>query len=243
MKKRIIIIVLTVLIAFLVLFVYLVHEKKYNDFVVDDNNWNQLINNRESTAALRIDKLLFNGYELVIDQESSKIYYSVVNISNKYNPVVKIKTNNRVRIVASNKMKNDDNYLMIYDQKRYRMYQIVLTNRPLVSAFYSIDNNTYKHREVKYYIFDNNVNSTMKVIKTDGKLVDYYQDGEKYIMSLTLLSLGNNRRKNKISLFGLERNNKYILSRSNDYDNNNLKIDLFINNRYKGVYEINNNTN
>ena len=59
-----------------------------------------------------------------------------------------------------------------------------------------------------------------------------------YILSLIKESLGHNKRKNRISLFGLDKQNEYILKTVNEKDSTKKNIWLFIDNNSKGIYTL-----
>jgi len=73
------------------------------------------------------------------------------------------------------------------------------------------------------------------------------KDSNSYNISLEYLTLGNNIRENEISIFNMEPSSKYLLNAvengaSNEEIGENKTnqnvVNLFVNNRYKGVYTI-----
>ena len=131
------------------------------------------------------------------------------------------------------------NKIMIYNDNNYRIYDLVLTEYPIIDIQYETDNNKYENNNAEFTIFDNHVNSPQRIVKSSGKITDVYHDQKLFMFSLTTTSLGRNKRKNEISILGLDKNNKYELLYT-DYPNEMAKyVNLFINDKYIGIYKIN----
>ena len=219
------------------------NNKVYDKLVVDTNEWNNIINTRTNNSLLSLDNIKFNDYSLVIDKKNSILYYSVVDSSKKYNPVVNYIANSKVKIVINQKI--DDNVtekdgilkVMIYDKNSYHIYDLMVTNYPILNIKY-MENNTGKRIDVELNLFDNHVDAINRVIKSDGKFM-IVKENEEYIFSLTKESLGNNQRDNNISIFGMNKHDQYTLKRIDNVSNKDRYVKLFINDEYVGIYTLN----
>ena len=92
---------------------------------------------------------------------------------------------------------------------------------------------------MKMYLFDNLSNLPQKITISSGKIKI---DEKKYVFSLHMFTPGKNKRDNRISILGMKPNSEYILTSvnynlENDINKNN-RVELFLNNEYKGVYDL-----
>lgn len=245
-KKRLfgIILVLTLLIIIIILIFN--HKTKYNSFVIDEDEWNKIISDKASSTNISIKNIRFNDYSLLIDEENSIIYYSVVNVSNKYNPWINYNlSNNKYKLAINKKLSDEileDNNsikIMIYNDKEYRIYTLVATNYPILNISYEKDTNKRKI-DADIYIFDNYVDSTRRVLKSLGILRIIEEDKE-YSFSLKKESLGHNERDNHISVFGMDKHNEYLIKATDTTNKIERYVQFFINNKYKGIYIFSNN--
>ena len=62
------------------------------------------------------------------------------------------------------------------------------------------------------------------------------KENEEYSFSLTKESLGHNKRENYISIFGMEKRDEYIIKKVDNTANEERYVQVFINNKYKGLY-------
>ena len=123
---------------------------------------------------------------------------------------------------------------MLYNDNEYRVYKLVATRYPILNVTYKGVVNDSKV-DIELYIFDNYVNSSRRVLKSDGvlRIID---DDQEYGFSLKKESLGHNIRNNPVSIFGMEKQSEYLI-RVTDISNKNEKyVNFFINNEYKGIY-------
>lgn len=127
--------------------------------------------------------------------------------------------------------------VIIYDKNNYHIYNLQITDYPTININYSNRINDINN-VVEINVFDNHKKSSQKVIKTNAEF-KVLEDNIKYLLNLKRESLGHNTKKNPISLFGMDRVNKYVLTNVEDNDNNLKYVQLFFNNEHKGIYEIN----
>lgn len=202
MKK---IIISIILISITILLILLFNNKKYNKYIIDSNKWNNIINNKTLSNDIYINNIKFNDYPLIIDNENSIIYY--------YN---KLNNPNIEYNVFNLKLVINDNNIMIYNQKYYRIYKLVYIDYPIINI-------NLKEGDAleEITIIDNNkiIHSLCKV-----KIKD-----DKYIIKFKQESLGNNIRENYLNILG---NNldEIILKKGSG------NIRLFINNKDLGIY-------
>ena len=241
MNKKWILVSLLVLTSLaIIIMIVLKSNTRYDKLIIDSNKWNSIISNRTESTSIKLESIKFNDYNLLIDENNSIIYYSIVNGSNKYNPSIKYKANQKVKIAINDKIdennieKTDDLEIMIYNDKEYRIYKLVATNYPILNIKYENDSNKTKI-PMKIELFDNYVDSPQRIQKSDGKM-RIIKENEEYSFSLTKESLGHNKRENYISIFGMEKRDEYIIKKVDNTANEERYVEVFINNKYKGLY-------
>ena len=98
MNKKIILICIILILLILIFSVFLYHKScNYEDLLVSDETWNEIISKRTMTNENFTTSLKFNDYELLFDNVNCTYYYSLIeSYSNRYNPTVSYKTNNAI---------------------------------------------------------------------------------------------------------------------------------------------------
>ena len=235
-RKWLFIIILVLIIITIGIIFILTREIRYNKLVIDDANWNEIINNRNDSTNIMIENIKFNDYEMVVDNESNVIYYSVIEIKNKYNPKIEYDFNDNLKLVINKRMEEniDSLKIMIYNDVSYRIYTLSITNLPILNINY-LKSNIGNIKEVEIELFDNRIKSTQKYLKSIGRLII---KNNEYELLLKKESLGHNKRENKISILGMDKRGEYILKKVDNEKNKN-SINVFINNKYIGIYTIN----
>ena len=240
-------------------------DKRYNKIVLEESEWINIEKTHSKSTSLKIDNIKFDDYSLIVDDKNSTIYYSVVNTSNKWNPRIRVISNNKkISIGALENLtekqvaENHKYKIMVYNKEQYRVYDLVVTLLPIMNIRYNIDNQTKFQMELS--LFDNSVNSVRRSITSMGTLniKENNSPKEDYTFSLKSESLGRNRRENNISLFGMQKHSEYVLKsmwedeeKVRNVFTTNLWIDLenekmdrfryvelFINDEYKGLYSL-----
>lgn len=89
-------------------------------------------------------------------------------------------------------------------------------------------------------IFDNHENVPQRVIKSDGRL-RVIEENKEYSFTLKKESLGHNERNNPISLFGMGKQNEYLIKVTNMINDKEKYVQFFINNKYMGLYTLSHN--
>ena len=114
------------------------------------------------------------------------------------------------------------------------------TKLPIINISYNKDEEIkQKNITMEMYLFDNLSNIPNKITTSSGEVK--MEEG-KFIFSLQMLTLGKNKRDNMSSILGMKPSSEYILTPVNnnlekDIDKNN-RVELFLNNEYKGVYDL-----
>ena len=245
-KKKILIslITFTAIIAFLIFMINMSH--KYNGLIITEDKWNTIKESRTENVNLILESIEFNGYKLIIDEKNNTLYYSLINESNsKYNPNVSYTTNsNNVKLVVlldeitDEKVKSNQQFqMMIYDENDYHIYNLKCTDFPILNISYDEnEKDKQKNISMKMYLLDNLSDIPNKVIISDGK---FKINEDNYIFSLHMLTPGKNKRNHKISILNMKPHSEYILKPINDVvENENHRVELFLNNEYKGVYSL-----
>ena len=221
---------------------------KLNKIIVNESKWNNIKESRTESNNLILTDIKFNDYKLIIDEKNNTLYYSLINESrNKYNPNVSYNTNNKnARLVfladkiTDEKVKSNYQFnIMIYNEKEYHIYNLRCTELPILNISYNNEEDNKKSIQMEMYLFDNLSNIPDKVTVSSGKIKE---NEDNYIFSLQMLTPGKNKRDNKLSILNMKPNIEYILTRikfdekNQKLENKKYRVELFINNEYKGIY-------
>ena len=246
-RKKILISVIIFTSLITILIILLSPSHRYSKLSINESKWNSLKESRTESKNLVLTDIKFNDYKLIIDENNNNLYYSLVNdSSNKYNPKVSYSTNNKnvkLAVLSDNitdeKVKSNYQFkIMIYNEKEYHIYNLKCTDLPILNISYNkaIEINQ-KNIPMEIYLFDNLSNIPNKITISSGKVK---MEEENYIFSLHMLTPGKNKRDNRISILNMKPNSAYILTPiSNEAENEinrNSRVELFLNNEYKGVY-------
>lgn len=252
MKIIIPVIIFTAIIIILIILLNPSHE--YNKLIVSESKWNSIIESRTENNKLALEDIKFNDYKLIIDEKNNTLYYSLVNDSqNKYNPNVSYRLNNKnVKLailseeITDEKVKNNYQFkVMIYDEKEYHIYNLKCTDLPILNINYD-KNEEVKQKNIpmEMYLFDNLSNLSNRITISSGNLK---VNEDKYTFSLHMLTPGKNKRDNNLSILNMKPNSEYILTKldnlqlqedTNNIENKQHRVELFLNNEYKGVYSL-----
>lgn len=252
MKIIIPVIVFTAIIIILIIMLNPSHE--YNKLIVSESKWNSIIESRTENKELVLEDIRFNDYKLIIDEQNNTLYYSLVNDSqNKYNPNVSYSSNNinaKLAIlsdeITDEKVKNNYQFkIMIYDEKEYHIYNLKCTDLPILNISYD-KNEEIKQKNIpmEMYLFDNLSNIPNRITISSGNLK---VNEDNYTFSLHMLTPGKNKRDNKLSILNMNPNSEYTLTKLDNsqlqediinVENKKHRVELFLNNEYKGVYSL-----
>ena len=245
-RRKILIPLIIFTIIIIIVIIMLNPSNKYSKLSINESKWNSIKQTRIENKNMILEDIVFNDYKLIIDEKNEILYYSLVNDSqNKYNPNVTYSTNYKnVKLavlldeITDEKVKSNHQFkIMIYNEKEYHIYNLKCTDLPILNIRYN-RNEEIKQKNIpmEIYLFDNLSNIPNKITISSGKVK---MNEDNYIFSLHMLTPGKNKRDNKLSILNMKPNSEYILTPiNNDQQNEKHKVQLFLNNEYKGVYSI-----
>lgn len=256
-RKKILIPIIILTLIIIILVIVLNPSRRYQKMSISEDKWDSIIESRTYSANLTIDEIRFNDYDLVIDKDSNTIYYSLVNDSKmKYNPNVSFEaSDDSAKLViledeiTDEKVKSDYKFkMMIYNKDEYNTYDLACTDFPIVNINYNEVDGAGKKRNIPIdlYLFNNREKTPNRVTISDGKLdiLDNENGSNDYKLTLFMDSIGRNRRENHVSIFDMDPHNEYLLTQAEEGGGQgpkNFKVELFINNDYKGQYSLRSN--
>lgn len=249
-RKKVFIIVIIFTIIIIIGLLITTKTQSYNNLNISKKKWDSILEKREENLDLEIENIRFNEYDLIVDNNSNKIYYSIINNNDSsYNPNISYKANQNTKIVIlkdeldNSKIGTHEFKIMIYNDSFYRIYTLVCTRFSVLNI--SKKESTHKKQNIlmKIYLFNNLQNSSNRIIRSDGLL--NIENNDNYKMHLEVLSPGRNIRDNVISIMDMEPSSRYTLTRvdvlaenQNINKKNTRLLELFIDNQYKGIYKI-----
>lgn len=242
-RRKILIPVIAFTGLIIILIIVLNPKQKYNKLSANISKWNGILESRIESENLVLEEIKFNDYKLIIDEKNNTLYYSLLKESrNKYNPKVEYKSSNTSTklIILSDDITDDkikNNYcfkIMIYNEKEYHIYNLKCTNLPILNISYNESEELKrKHIPMEIYLFDNLSKIPNRITISRGVLK---KKEDNYIFSLYMLTPGKNQRDNKLSILNMKPNSEFILTSENNDMENEHKVELFLNNEYKGIY-------
>ncbi|MBR1936244.1 MAG: hypothetical protein IJ842_00975 [Bacilli bacterium] len=250
-RKKILIVIIFFTILIITGLLIITRTDSYNSLSISQEKWDSILEKRKENLTLEIENIRFNEYDLIVDNSNSKLYYSIINDNDSsYNPSVSYKTNNKTKLVVlkdeldESKIGDYEFKIMIYNNSSYRTYRLVCTRFPILNITNKDKENDSSKQSIlmQMYFFDNLKNSSNRILRSDGIL--NIENNNNYKMHLEVLSPGRNIRDNVISIMGMEPSSRYDLTKINSIQENRFKnedkhiIELFIDNKYKGLYKI-----
>lgn len=277
-KKRI---KITILLVCSVLVLFLLTSLSYGnkrlaDITVTEDELISILESREDKTFQTIS-LKLEGNACFKEEESDFFYYSVIDGAKEpLNPTLKVVGDERGLKAAVTKTlswedieKNEPLEVVIYNDKYFHIYKLTVTTLPIMNIECKHDMSE-EDSKMHMTLFDNRKNTASRVVASDG-FVRYrgattlYYPKKGMRLSLTMKSVGENRRPNDISLLGLRQDDDWILYAAyNDQEkirnvfSHNLweyscardnaenidagmeykYIELFVNGRYEGLYAL-----
>ena len=200
---------------------------------------------RTLNTNLVLEEINFNDYKLMID--GNTLYYSLIKDSKySFNPKVSYvtsKENVKLAIlkdeITIEKVNNDHQFkIIIYDENEYNVYTLKCTNLPILNVNYS-EEIGQKSIPMEIYLFDNMAYIPNKITISEGRIKS---SDNKIIFSLHILTPGKNRRESPKSILNMKPSKEYVLTPINVEVEEEARmarqVELFLNNEYKGRYEI-----
>lgn len=254
-RKKILIPIIIFTAIIILLIIMLTPNTSYNKISINKNKWDSIKSSRMENDSLLLESIKFNDYNLIIDEDKNTVYYSLVNDNKtKYNPDVSFiaSDENAKLAILSDEITNEkleNNYefkIIIYNKSNYHIYNLICMDLPILNITFDYkQNQKEKNIQAQMYLFNNLSNTPNRITKSRCKL-DIMEDGE-YKLSLTMFSPGKNKRKNNLSLFNMKPEDEYMLYPIDNVENmekiiDNYNVELFINNKYIGLYTIKGNS-
>ena len=225
MKKRTLyylIMVLTVVIAtaFFVIEKTGVRKNESRFSTLNNDSIEELISSKRENNSLSID-LQFNGIPLFYDKDAKTYYYSVPEQGTEvYDPLVSWESNN-IGICFENKKidselisSNDSIRILIYDANRYSECKLKCTTLPLINIdkFYDAPSFTYDKSVITFYDNRNGMYESYNgQVRIRGGLTAELPKPGLRIELDKLLKGDNNTDEKYYDIFGLERDNEFVL--------------------------------
>lgn len=248
-KNKILIPVILLTVIAIILIIVLNPSSEFRELSINESKWNSIKESRIENKNLKLEDIKFNDYKLIIDEKNNTLYYSVVNDSqNKYNSRIGYNANSpNVKLailsdeITDEKVKSNYQFkIMIYNEKEYHIYNLICTDLPILNISYDEEEEIkQKNIPMEMYLFDNLSNIPNKITISSGKVK---MNEDKIIFTLHMLTPGKNKRDNKLSILNMKPNSEYILTQikneQGDELDKNHRVELFLNNEYKGIYSL-----
>ena len=245
------------------------HKKNlFSDYVINENEYTEIINSRKIDTNLKIDSLSFNNEPLVTDINSKRLYYSLPEEDkNSYNPLVdyNLDKNQQIKFIDGKITdimirNNIPIKMIIYDEKRYNIQNIYITTLPIMNIEKNI-----------LYFYDNRKTTKNKIYKTKcnlsirGNSSTFYRKKSYKIKLIQVSPATQNIKKLEHSFLGMPKLSTWHLyagyndqdkirnvlsskiwketNSSRNYTNKDIGfeykyIELFINGKYEGLYAL-----
>ena len=160
-RKKLLILIIFITIIIGIVAIFMNYSIKFEKLQIDQTQWESIVSKRKENDNAKIEKIEFNGYSLIIDEEEDKIYYSMINeSSNKYNPDVDFETSSddyrlaflQEQITDEKVRENHEFKLVIYNKENYHVYSLICTDLPMLNI--AFDKIVQKPKEAGNELFD-----------------------------------------------------------------------------------------
>ena len=262
-RKWLLGIIFGVSLVFLFVLFYFEFDERYHTLILKEEKWEKIIKNRKENSHILLENIKFNDIRLLIDEEDSTVYYSYVSSSKQFNPVIHYDGIYKIAFleeITEEKVRNNHSFdVMIYSDKYYRIYHLVVSSLPILNIDYKEDGKVH-NIPFQLTLYDNREKAFQRMNLIDGDLTIVSNGTAKddYQFSLKEESLGRNERDYSISLLGGERHSEYVLNslvedrerirsvfttnlwEKIDDEKNDLYqyVELFVNHHYVGLYSL-----
>lgn len=267
----------SILVAMYLLF-FVGNTVHFSEYQTDATMLQDIMSGREENAESLLTALYFNEQKLVLDIGTNTWYYSLDEArTDALDPSITFETEmENVQIVIEDRAftneviaKNQSIRMIAYNETGYSAYMIKGTLLPIMEITHAgevTDENTPMYMR----LYDNRADATQRVTVSDGWM--HIRGGtsrsfakNSFKLSLLTKSLGENIRKNDVSLLGMRQDDDWVLYAAyNDQekirnvfssnlwhescaDNNSFGLDngveyryieLFMNGQYYGLYAL-----
>ena len=191
-------------------------DPSISDLAISDESWNAIISTHTKQSHLNPGSISLNGAALQIDEVNSRLFYSIdPDSAFPGNPKVKLSNDKLKLAIGANELEaefvrsNQTVKILVYDERHYREFDLVLTYLPVLSIS-TMDDSKISDEDSDAFISLNNhgsiITSNTKIHLRGG----YTKNLEKSSYKLSLKK--NNAKKNKISLLGMRSDDDWILN-------------------------------
>lgn len=198
---------------------------KYNEIIISEEEYNELINNKTRIEDDVLTSIKFNNFDLYKSSNNVDIYYSLLdNNKRRYNPTIRyVSTLSKSNIAIVDGIISDETIesnkkikFVVYNNDSYREYTITCTTLPIMNIDYDKDiefqlDTNYK---MNMFLFDNKELVPNRYVTSQGNINikgKTISDKNSFNISLKQNSLGYNTRNNDISLLDMRKDNNYVL--------------------------------
>lgn len=225
MKRRILtgIILVFSLGLFATLLVFLGSSNRFEKLFISNEAAAELRSTHEEDPNIDLSSLRINSHRPFYTE--TEIYYSIVeDDKHPYDPNITIGSGLHIAfyengISEENISNNIQPIAIIFNDYSYRELNLVVTTLPILSLDFEggemptnkLDDN------LKFKLFDNREGVFSRFIESDGSAhrrggVSYGVPKANLSLELTTESVGNNTRKNEVSILGMKARSKYVLA-------------------------------
>ena len=81
MNKKVLFGIIICITLFLISIVIIFNSgKKFNNLVIDENKWNDIIKSRMESTSIKINNIKMNDFSLLIDEVENSIYKNIIQL-------------------------------------------------------------------------------------------------------------------------------------------------------------------
>lgn len=229
MKKKTLYIITAIISVFLVFFLFVMEGNKisgysghYSEMMSDDLD--EIIAERKYSDGLYAE-ICFDEIPLILDKSEDRLFYCIEDDDFERDPVVSCRSDSISILFEDKKMDdgmmadNETVRVLLYDKERYKEYRLVCTNVPVIDIRMFNDDLSGNYKDATVCILDNK--SSYSYGEYDGKVrirggssSEYPKPGLRIELD-KILKGDNNTDEKMYDLFGLEKDNEYVLYTSN----------------------------
>lgn len=199
---------------------------RFDDLVINKDKWYDLMSRREKTSEGLIKRVSFNREDLITTDGGNEWYYSMVERrEDAKNPEVSYREEGVELAVLEDKITDEKIRsgeaikMMAYTGEKYEIYELFVTTLPVMKISHTGPLDITKadgEVGMKMELFDNRAGATQRLTLSDGRIKvrgagtsTYPKKG--FRINLRMMSVGENRRMNNVSLLGMRQDDDWLL--------------------------------
>ena len=180
-SKLFVLIIFTIIIGSIAINFGVFSKTKYENILVDDNEWNEIISNKV-LRIIEIDNISFNDNILFKDNQNRYYYSLVEGEKRKYNPIIKYKASKvklAIKDIITDDMveQNEPLKLLFYTKDNYYIINVYITILPLLSIEYKVNDISFQDVDDKIFEY-RNIPTKSLMDKLD--IIKSYKETAKY---------------------------------------------------------------